>query len=251
MNVLFSDLDHTLIYSFRCPIEGEKVLIERLNGKHQSYMTAYAFSFFQEAEWLSLIPVTTRSEAQYRRLLFPHAFHIQYAIICNGGKLLVDGSEDREWSAQTMQLVQNDLRDMELIGDQLRALCGYEIQTPECYYYYVKADDPGKICDSLKNKNPNSNIQIECDHKKVYLFPNSINKGSAVQRFMRKYKTTVSVGAGDSIMDIPMLNEVDYPLVSESLCGDISRSDIIPLAGEIISDQICSKIKDLHLKGIL
>ena len=36
---LFCDLDHTLIYSHRVPIGLNKIAVEYLNGKEQSFMT--------------------------------------------------------------------------------------------------------------------------------------------------------------------------------------------------------------------
>ena len=251
MNVFFSDLDNTLIYSHRKQIQGEKVLVERLDGKEQSFMTDYAFSFLRVANWFFLVPVTTRTELQYRRLLLQESLHIKYALICNGGKLLVDGAEDLAWTEKTMELVHEDLLSLEKLGKQLEDLSGKDVRTPESYYYYVKTDEPERICYTLRRKNQNCGIQIEHDHRKVYLFPSNVNKGMAVRRFMEKYKIKTSIGAGDSIIDVSMLNEVNYPMSSEPVCGLINNPNIKQLTGELISDQICDELKDLHRKGIM
>lgn len=251
MNVFFSDLDNTLIYSHRKQIYEKKVLVERLDGKEQSFMTDYAFSFLRVASWLSLVPVTTRTESQYRRLLLQESLHIKYALICNGGKLLVDGVEDPDWTKKTMELVHEELQSLEKLGEQLEDLSGQNIRRPESYYYYVKTDEPERICDTLRSKNKYCGIQIEHDHRKVYLFPANVNKGMAVRRFIEKYKIKNSIAAGDSIIDVSMLNEVDYPMSSEPICGLISNPNIKQLTGEIISDQICNELKDLHLKEIV
>lgn len=251
MNVFFSDLDHTLIYSYRRTIDGGKVLVEQLDGKEQSYMTEYAFSFFRDAEWLSLVPVTTRSEAQYRRLLIPEVFHIQYALICNGGKLLVRGVEDQEWSKETKELALDDLPDMERIGEELQKMSGRDIRKPECYYSYVKTEKPERVCEILETRNPKGNIRIEHDHSKVYLFPVNLNKGMAVRRFMERFGTDVSVAAGDSIIDIPMLNAVDYPLAAAAVCERVVKPNVRRLSGDIISDQVCKALAALHSDGII
>ena len=73
-------------------------------------MTAYAFSFFRNPDRISLIPVTSRSVPQFRRLMFPDVFRIQYAIVCNGGKLLLNGREDPEWTEETMAQVEAFIR---------------------------------------------------------------------------------------------------------------------------------------------
>ena len=249
MNAFFSDLDHTLIYSHRIRIPGPKVPVERLDGKEQSYMTQEAWSFFRTAGWLSLIPVTTRSEAQYRRLQFPEDFHIRYALVCNGGKLLADGAEDREWSERTMELVREDLPELEELGKRLGELCGQEVHAPERYYYYVKTTEPERICGALERGNRKGRIRISHDHGKVYLFPQNVCKGTAVRRFAEKYEINVSAGAGDSIMDIPMLEAVDFPLAPASVCGKLRHPNAGKLAGEILSDQICRALEALHRTG--
>ena len=69
------DLDQTLIFSrrsFRLPpgaAEPELVLVERLNGEPAAFMTATAFAGIAElARQAVLVPVTTRTLDQYRRV---------------------------------------------------------------------------------------------------------------------------------------------------------------------------------------
>ena len=250
MKAFFSDLDNTLIYSHRTPIEDSKVLVERLNGKEQSYMTAFAFSFLQSADWLSIIPVTTRSQEQYQRLVFPESFRIKYALICNGGKLLIDGIEDYEWSVSTLNMVHDDLPDLEWLSIKLKDLCRSDVHCPESYYHYVKTESPEKICTILKSEYQKDNIIIEHDHSKVYLFPRSVNKGEAVRRFLNRFETLISIGAGDSSIDVPLLNVVNYPLAAISICSNIQNPDVKPLTGRIISDQICRELEHLHKNDI-
>ena len=225
--------------------------MERLNGKDQSFMTAYAFSFFRNLNRISLIPVTSRSEPQFLRLTFSDAFRIRCAIVCNGGKLLLDGEEDPEWTEETMNRASEDLQDLERLGEQMRKLCGSEIRIPEKYYYYTGTDEPEKICEVLKSLNRHGNIRIEHDHRKVYLFPESVNKGSAVRRFIRRFRPDVTVGAGDSPMDVPMLNEVDHSLAPSGLSGYLHGPDVRILPEGILSDQICSELGRMCECGIL
>ena len=42
MDIFASDLDNTLIYSYKHDIGADKVLAERYEGRDVSYMTAYA-----------------------------------------------------------------------------------------------------------------------------------------------------------------------------------------------------------------
>ena len=251
MKVFFSDLDNTLIYSHRTPIKGGKVLVELLNGKEQSYMTEFSFTYLRDASWLSIIPVTTRSREQYQRLMLPEVFHIKYALVCNGGKLLINGIEDLEWSAKTLNMVKDDQQDLARLSELLHSLCKHEVQCPEPYYHYAKVDAPEEICNMLRSGYQKDNILIEHDHSKVYLFPQKINKGEAVKRFSKRYGAEFSVGAGDSSLDLPMLNEVDYPLASGSVYEYVHSPEAKHLAGSIISDQICQELDQLHTCGLL
>ena len=247
MNVLFSDLDNTLIYSHRRMTREEGVPVEQLNGQDQSYMTAATFSFFRNLDWITFVPVTTRSEVQFRRL----AVAAPYALICNGGKLLVDGAEDPAWTAETLERVHDDIPELERCAALLGKLSGSELHAPEAYYYYVRAEDPENVCAALTGQYPDGRIGIGHDRQKVYLFPRDVNKGRAVRRFMDRFGTDVTVGAGDSLMDVPMLNETDYALAAERICGMIHGPAIRLLEGEMISDQICTALSALRREGIL
>lgn len=42
---LFTDIDNTLLYSYRREIGENKVVVEHINGKIQSYMTKRSYDF--------------------------------------------------------------------------------------------------------------------------------------------------------------------------------------------------------------
>ena len=99
MRLLMTDLDSTLIYSHRHEPPGKIVWVEQLHGHPQSYMTEKTWSYFQNQRQLRVIPVTTRTRAQYARLeesLGTLGWHT--ALICNGAIQLRDGKEVPEWT---------------------------------------------------------------------------------------------------------------------------------------------------------
>ena len=66
-----SDLDNTLIYSYRHDIGNEKVLVETKEGKELSYMTKVSYELLKQvSQKKELIPLTTRSLEQYSRIDF-------------------------------------------------------------------------------------------------------------------------------------------------------------------------------------
>ena len=111
MSVFFSDLDSTLIWSRRKAPGVPKRAAEYLNGKEQSFMTEETFRFLRDAGWLTLVPVTTRSEEQYRRIFLMESLPVRYALVCYGGKLLAGGREDAEWTAETLETAAHILKD--------------------------------------------------------------------------------------------------------------------------------------------
>ena len=65
MSVFFTDLDNTMIYSHHREIGKPKIVVEHLDGREQSFMTEFAYDFLLSADWLDIVPVTTRTKQQY------------------------------------------------------------------------------------------------------------------------------------------------------------------------------------------
>ena len=246
MKVFFSDLDNTLIYSHRHQLSDEKIVVEYLNGKEQSFMAQTVFDTLANIVGYNFIPVTTRTEVQYNRLICMKALHAKYAIICNGGKLLIDGKADSEWNDETYQIVISKKESMEKAITELKKLCPYsEIHRPEIYMCYVSVDYPTKICDALSLIINSEQVDIRCDHRKVYLFSKGINKGDAIRRFRERFKLDYAVAAGDNEMDLSMLNAVDYALAANSIFSNVVTKKRKRLIGDDYSSQICEVLKSM------
>ena len=251
MDILFSDLDNTLIYSHNRKIDDEKIVVEHLKGREQSYMTKRTYNFLVDSEWLNWVPVTARTEVQYKRLKCMNTMHVKYAIVCNGGKLLVDGIEDAQWTKKTLSIADPQLDDLEIAIRLLKNICGKtELHRPDTYMCYIKVDDPKVICGKLVKNIKSKNIEIQHDRRKVYLFAGSVNKGNAVRRFKNRFDVGNTVAAGDDTMDIPMLNEVDYALATSKIFNSVNASEKKLLEGHIFSNQICEKLEELHAAGL-
>ena len=54
---------------------------------------------------VQLLPVTTRSIEQYRRIQWPEETVPRWALTANGAVLLRDGVMDRDWYAQSREMV--------------------------------------------------------------------------------------------------------------------------------------------------
>ena len=247
MRFLFSDIDNTLIYSHNRELDQEKIVVEHLDGREQSYMTKHAYEWFRSNEQIKIVPVTTRTLAQFSRLNFLDALNICEAIVYNGGMHLVNGIEDQAWSAETMNLVADQLEDLNsavaiLEKDYTK---DYVIHRPVPYMAYVKINSPQVMCEEIKRKVNLANVTVQNDRKKLYLFASGVNKGDAVQRFCKAKNITADMVAGDDIMDITMLNQAGCAFVSEKISDMVDNDNKVVLTGEVISDQLCDEIERL------
>ena len=167
---LFCDLDHTLIYSHRVPIGLNKIAVEYLNGKEQSFMTQGTYDFLCKQNCVHLIPVTTRSKKQYERIsVFHRELCCKYALICNGGILLVDGIEDPEWYSETLSLISPESSELQAIKELVQQVLLTSVLHDVCgLFFYIKHNNPALFAEQLRKVAHPKNICILHDRHKVY-----------------------------------------------------------------------------------
>mgnify|MGYP003293586523 FL=1 len=252
MSVLFSDLDNTMIFSHHMEIGNKKIVVEHLDGREQSFMTEFTYDFFTKADWLNTIPVTTRTEQQYRRIECAQELRFKYAIICNGGKLLIDGKEDSEWSNKTDVIARNCYDSIDYATEVLSHLCNDEaVHRPEKYMSYAKCNNPESVYIKLSRMIDLNKVNIQRDGRKVYIFANGITKGEALRRFIEGRKSETIIAAGDNLMDVSMLNRADIAFANQSIFALTTCKNKIKIIDEIFSDGICKSISEMRMKGKL
>lgn len=244
----FSDLDNTLVYSYRSSLLSERIIAEYLNGHIQSYMTKKTFNFLTEADELRLIPITTRTREQYARLSETFMkFRCRYVLVCNGGILLDYNEVDSAWLAETKMIAGDELSDLreaeQLI---LSEFPEQSVHLVDGIMVYAKTDEPALEASRLSKVLNETNINVYYDSRKVYCIPSSINKGTALERFAARKGIPWSVAAGDGIPDIPMLEAANVAI----LPGELSNAVIKPQKyvadnSQCFSDYICDVLSDL------
>ena len=248
---LFCDLDHTLIYSHRIPIGSDKIIVEHLNGKEQSFMTRGTFEFLCKQNCVHLIPVTTRSKAQYERIsVFRKELRCKYALICNGGILLVDGIEDPAWHSETLALISPELPELQATKELVQHVSPSLLLHDVCgLFFYVKHNAPALFAEQIRQTASPKNICILHDRHKVYCLPSTLNKGKAVERFAQRFGDTVSIAAGDSEFDIPMLAYADTRIVPPALEQHLPAENTITISASVFSDGICNYLNTIAKRG--
>ena len=219
------DLDQTLIYSRRAfRIESGDPdpvvrVVEYLDGEPLSYMSEAAAVELQELARLSpVVPVTTRTLAQYRRIEL--GFEPAYAIAANGGHLLVDGIPDPGWEAGVRARLAasgQPLGDVRILADQVAAAGEPWVRTirdADDFFLYLVATERAAIPDlsDLSADLAKAGWTLSVQGRKVYLVPAALTKEAAIAEVMRRTGAERLVAAGDSLLDLGMLRSAEVAI---------------------------------------
>lgn len=215
MTIFASDLDNTLIYSYKHDIGNEKRNVELYQSREISYITNRTYSLLQEVKNKSLfVPVTTRSIEQYKRINFGIG-NIKYALACNGGVLLINGESDKAWYNESLDFVRPCLdelnKGMSLLENEPSRK--FEIRFIENLFVFTKCENPTKVLDVLKNQLDKNLVEAFNNGEKIYILPKSLDKGSAIKRFKKYVNADMLISAGDSEFDISMLENSDLGMI--------------------------------------
>lgn len=222
--LIFTDLDGTLIFSAlkKQPCD---IVCEYKGGAEISCITP------RQCELLPLlsgvIPVTTRSIEQYRRIRFPEGFSPEYALVDNGGSLLINGEPDREWTEHSLRIVSECSHELErcrraLESDPHRS---FEIRLVDGMFLFTKSDSPALSLELLNNA-AGKRVSCFAVGTKLYAVPAEINKGAAAMRLKSRIgENSPTVCAGDSAMDIPLLCSADTAILPEDMAEQIDAAN--------------------------
>lgn len=249
MKLFLSDLDNTLIYSYKYKSAGD-VCIEYNKGKEQGFMTPYSFRLFDKiVNRVCFIPVTTRSIEQYNRINWPRDYKPKYEVVANGGILFKDSvlcdwwyqiakDEFNIYQKKLLQIQQN------LISSGVCVRCRLVNQL----YLYAHCKEDFGIEELIKYNWVDTDLNIVVSGKKIYFFPPHLNKGNALIKLKEKLNPETIIAAGDSIIDIPMLELADIALVpNEFIAMKIGTNTniIICPKNKNFSDFVIEKVCDI------
>ncbi len=226
-----SDLDNTLLFSVSHRQAGDRC-VEWLDGNEQGFMTPETVSLLETVQGLTrLIPVTTRSVAQYLRIRFPVT--PDYAVAANGAVLLHHGQPDAEWAAETQSLLLPWLKELERMESVIpQRLPGRRLRRIDGAYLFLSCPNPedAAYCRSCLT---DTTLSVQTTGRKLYLFPTPINKGAAVARLRQRFGPSSVIGAGDSPIDVSMLRECDWAIApKDALVEGMERDRVAVWDGQ-------------------
>ena len=222
--ILFSDLDGTLIFSAKRRRVGD-IIADSLRGEPVSCITPRQADLLPDIR--CIIPVTTRSLEQYRRIRFPAGFSPEYALCSNGRTLLVNCVPDPDWTSCSTAVYRKCEGELErfrglLENDPDRC---FEIRTVDGLFLFTKSGDTAH---TLKRLGTGELCECFAHGRKVFVIPKKLSKGLAVRELAERLELTREniVCAGDSLVDVPMLNEAGTALFTDNIAPELVTADI-------------------------
>lgn len=252
MKLFISDLDNTMIYSYKKDIGMNKVLVETKDGKALSYMTRKSYDLLNDVRnQYHFIPSTTRSLEQYLRISLNNNWLPEYALVSNGGNLLYNNKIDEGWYANSLKLIENAqgelFKAIEILSHDKQVI--FDVRRVDGLFVFTKSDDVNYSMENLKELLDLNVVDVFNNGSKVYVLPKSLNKGMAIRRIKELTGIEYVVCAGDSEFDIPMLLEADLAFIPQDLDNELMKEQtnkIISGSSAIFSDEILTKL--LHLE---
>lgn len=216
--VFVSDLDNTLIYSQK-KIAAPDVCVEWKDGTALSYMTKQAWEMLlQIKEQLCFVPVTTRSLVQYQRISFPGTVP-EYALVSNGGILLVNGEIDWNWYQESKERSKSAGEEIEKAKKILESDCNriFEIRLIDDLFLFTKSKDIPASFARLQEGLDLDKVMLNQMGQKLYVIPKWMEKGVGLQRLKERMEPSFFLAAGDSSFDLSMLQEADFSIMPAEL----------------------------------
>lgn len=234
------DLDGTLLYSARMlRLPDDDLLAPRLvvaevwRGAPLTYCTRRTETLLERlATSAHVVPVTTRTRAQYARVrLFEGSgptsgdadrhtarrdLEPRYAVVANGGHLLVDGRPDEDWARHVRSTVDGVCRPVAEVAQALqRVTDGHrvsELRLAEDLFTYVAVDPatlPGEALTELADWCSGGGWRVSLQGRRLYCVPEPLTKSAAVAEVARRTGAPRVLAAGDSLLDRDVLELAD------------------------------------------
>lgn len=218
------DLDRTIIFSDGSAgpdAPADARVVEMYDGAPLSRMTQRAWALLGDLMRRDVVvPVTTRSVAQYQRVGLPAV--PRHAITTNGGTLLVDGVPDPEWRDESFALAAASAPLAELhavlaaVADEPWVKLVRDVEDLFCYLVaHSREVIPEAWVAELETVAAQTGWTVSVQGRKVYVVPAGLGKGSAVERLRRRLPdaaSTVVLASGDSLLDAGMLEVAHHAL---------------------------------------
>lgn len=233
------DLDKTIVYtnsSLMLPENSRESLrlVEFYLGKPLSYMTEATHAMLSTmAEYSTVLPVTARRKDQMDRIMLPWGTPKNY--VCLAGAVVShEGKEDHDWSNFVRESVRSNsvpLTEIKKILDPYEHEPWVLARRDFGDMFEVTTLDipnvPNGFLQEVEGKVEGTGYFASIQGRKLYLTPTHLSKGDAFLYLTEKMGVTGNTyGAGDSLMDVDLLEKVDFAF--HPLHGEMSENNAAP-----------------------
>ncbi|MTI81291.1 MAG: hypothetical protein FH758_10490 [Firmicutes bacterium] len=210
--IFVSDLDRTLIFSRKFTSDSPENYQQVEAGDYPSYMTRRAAELLNViAEQMLFVPCTTRTVEQYLRLDFITGLQPQYAVVSNGGNLLINGKVDQQYQQELQLKLQDCLPAVDIMKEfNLITSPDWVLKTrvADGLFHYCIVDQrmiPEQDLTQFITWAATQNWDVSLQGRKLYLVPRVINKWAPIKKIMELTGESSVFTAGDSLLDLPLL----------------------------------------------
>lgn len=224
VTLVASDLDRTLIYSTAAlqlsmpDAEAPRLLCVEVYGhKPLSYLTETAAALLDElARTTVFVPTTTRTREQYHRIRLPGPAP-KFAICANGGHLLVDEVSDPDWQTQVARRLADECASLAEVRAHLVAAADpawlLKERVAEDLFAYLVVErsllPAGWVSELAEWAEPRG-WTVSLQGRKIYAVPKPLTKSAAMNEVARRAGATLTLAAGDSLLDADLLLAADH-----------------------------------------
>lgn len=218
--IFFIDLDGTIIRSASKKRAGD-IVVEYKDGAEITCISSKSAAILAGLD--NVIPVTSRSIEQYKRIDIP-GFKPKYALVDNGGNLLIDGIPDKAWAEWSGGIAEKHREEFSICRKLLESDPdrSFEVRLVDGLFLFTKSNSPERTLKRLAEAA--TGLDLYNTGVKVYAIPKEFDKGSAVQRLIDVLgrREDKIICAGDSVMDISMLKCADHSIYPDDLELDLN-----------------------------
>jgi hypothetical protein len=229
-----TDLDRTLIYSAAAAAlaDDDLVVVERLDGRVISSATPRTLALLHELAAVALVvPATTRTAEQYRRVdVVVSELAPRYAVVANGGDVLVDGVVDPDWHDAVRGKLAAGSEPLHAARDGFFGVSGPEpvwltrLREVDDLFLVASVDRaqlPAALVADLASALGHRGWAVSLQETKLYVVPLGLDKADAITHLRERTGAPLVIALGDSVLDRGMLAVADVGL--RPAHGELSR----------------------------
>ena len=225
--LLFTDLDDTLFHSYRKipPTETHQAMAYLSDGRPISYASIQQQTLLQHwQQSATVIPVTARNYDSYGRV----DIHFTHHAIINYGAVILnpDGSIDAHWLEQSQQSAQYSVPQLQTLADQLTALPQAVFTDLNIrligdfgitFYLLIKSQSGNlehlNTAATLLKPLLQNQEKLHLNSNNLAILPAWLDKAHAVRYVQQHYQQQghfLTIGMGDSLIDLPFMQCCDF-----------------------------------------